>query len=62
MVKIENLNFRTQSGLHVTVGDDMGRIWVYDVGEALAIPSQVNNSLKKQFSIFLIENGRDFLI
>jgi hypothetical protein len=32
---------RTQSGLHVTVGDDMGKIWVYDVGEALAIPSQV---------------------
>jgi hypothetical protein len=43
MVKIENLNCRTQSGLHVTVGDDMGRIWVYDVGEALAIPSQVTN-------------------
>ena len=35
------LFFRTQSGLHVTVGDDMGRIWVYDVGEALAIPGQV---------------------
>ncbi len=24
----------------MTVGDDMGRIWVYDVGEALAIPGQ----------------------
>ena len=35
--------FRTQSGLHVTVGDDMGKIWVYDVGEALAIPSQVTD-------------------
>lgn len=23
----------TPSGLHVTVGDDMGKIWVYDVGE-----------------------------
>lgn len=23
----------TQSGLHVTAGDDMGKIWVYDVGE-----------------------------
>jgi dynein intermediate chain, cytosolic len=23
----------TQSGLHVTVGDDHGKIWVYDVGE-----------------------------
>jgi hypothetical protein len=43
MIIVENLNFRTQSGLHVTVGDDMGRIWVYDVGEALAIPSQVTN-------------------
>jgi hypothetical protein len=27
--------------LHVTVGDDMGKIWVYDVGEALAVPGQV---------------------
>jgi hypothetical protein len=27
----------------VTVGDDMGRIWVYDVGEALAIPGQVGH-------------------
>jgi len=23
----------TQSGLHVTAGDDTGKIWVYDVGE-----------------------------
>lgn len=23
----------TPSGLHVTVGDDTGKIWVYDVGE-----------------------------
>jgi len=23
----------TQSGLHVVAGDDMGKIWVYDVGE-----------------------------
>ncbi|XP_059487682.1 cytoplasmic dynein 1 intermediate chain isoform X10 [Neocloeon triangulifer] len=28
----------TQSGLHVTVGDDHGKIWVYDVGEQLAMP------------------------
>ncbi|PSN45580.1 Cytoplasmic dynein 1 intermediate chain [Blattella germanica] len=28
----------TPSGLHVTVGDDMGKIWVYDVGEQLAQP------------------------
>jgi dynein intermediate chain len=28
----------TQSGLHVTVGDDTGKIWVYDVGEQLALP------------------------
>jgi len=28
----------TQSGLHVTAGDDMGKIWVYDVGEQLANP------------------------
>jgi dynein intermediate chain len=34
------MDFRTQSGLHVTVGDDMGKIWVYDVGEGLAVPNQ----------------------
>ncbi|XP_065337514.1 cytoplasmic dynein 1 intermediate chain isoform X29 [Cloeon dipterum] len=28
----------TQSGQHVTVGDDHGKIWVYDVGEQLATP------------------------
>lgn len=28
----------TQSGLHVTAGDDAGKIWVYDVGESLALP------------------------
>ncbi|GLG92758.1 Cytoplasmic dynein 1 intermediate chain [Gryllus bimaculatus] len=28
----------TPSGLHVTVGDDTGKIWVYDVGEQLAQP------------------------
>ena len=28
----------TQSGLHVAAGDDLGKIWVYDVGEALAVP------------------------
>ncbi|XP_034247685.1 cytoplasmic dynein 1 intermediate chain-like isoform X3 [Thrips palmi] len=28
----------TPSGLHVTVGDDQGKIWVYDVGEQLAHP------------------------
>lgn len=28
----------TPSGLHVTAGDDSGKIWVYDVGESLAIP------------------------
>lgn len=28
----------TPSGLHVTVGDDAGRIYVYDVAEALAQP------------------------
>jgi hypothetical protein len=27
----------TPSGLHVTVGDDMGKIWVYDVGEVTYI-------------------------
>ncbi|CAG7837939.1 unnamed protein product [Allacma fusca] len=30
----------TQSGLHVTCGDDLGKIWVYDVGEQLATPRQ----------------------
>ena len=25
-------------GLHVCAGDDAGKIWVYDVGEALACP------------------------
>ena len=30
----------TQSGLHVTAGDDLGKIWVYDVGEQLANPRQ----------------------
>ena len=25
-------------GLHVTAGDDSGKIWVYDVGEQLAMP------------------------
>ena len=29
----------TQSGLHVTAGDDSGKIWVYDVGEQLANPA-----------------------
>ena len=29
----------TQSGLHVTAGDDSGKIWVYDVSEQLATPS-----------------------
>ena len=29
----------TQSGLHVTAGDDNGKIWVYDVGEQLANPT-----------------------
>nr|SVE75672.1 EOG090X03UT [Daphnia hispanica] len=28
----------TQSGLNLTVGDDNGRIWVYEVGEQLAVP------------------------
>lgn len=28
----------TPSGLHVTVGDDFGKIWVYDVAEHLAHP------------------------
>ena len=28
----------TQSGLHVTTGDDSGKIHVYDVGEHLALP------------------------
>ena len=28
----------TQSGLHVAAGDDLGKIWVYDVGEQLAVP------------------------
>ncbi|XP_043241865.1 cytoplasmic dynein 1 intermediate chain 1-like [Amphibalanus amphitrite] len=30
----------TPSGLHITVGDDRGRVWVYDVGERLAHPRQ----------------------
>jgi len=30
----------TQSGLHVAAGDDLGKIWVYDVGEQLAVPQQ----------------------
>jgi len=28
----------TQSGLHVVAGDDVGKIWVYDVGEQLTHP------------------------
>jgi len=28
----------TQSGLHVAAGDDLGKIWVYDVGEQMAVP------------------------
>jgi len=39
--KMTPIFIRTQSGLHITVGDDMGKIWVYDVGEALAVPGQV---------------------
>ena len=30
----------TQSGLHVAAGDDLGKIWVYDVGESLACAGQ----------------------
>lgn len=28
----------TQSGMNVTVGDDNGKIWVYELGEQLAVP------------------------
>nr|CAG4643115.1 EOG090X03UT [Ilyocryptus agilis] len=28
----------TQSGLNLTVGDDNGKIWVYELGEQLAVP------------------------
>lgn len=28
----------TQSGMNLTVGDDNGRIWLYEVGEQLAVP------------------------
>ncbi|KAK7066838.1 Cytoplasmic dynein 1 intermediate chain 2 [Halocaridina rubra] len=28
----------TNSGQQITVGDDMGKIWIYDVGEQLAVP------------------------
>ena len=28
----------TQNSLHVAAGDDLGKIWVYDVGEQLAVP------------------------
>ncbi|KAK8724821.1 hypothetical protein OTU49_010933 [Cherax quadricarinatus] len=28
----------TNSGQQITVGDDMGKIWIYDVGEQLALP------------------------
>jgi len=28
----------TQSGMHVAAGDDLGKIWVYDVGEQLGVP------------------------
>nr|XP_031837727.1 cytoplasmic dynein 1 intermediate chain-like isoform X27 [Nomia melanderi] len=34
----------TPSGLHVTVGDDTGKIWVYDVAEVSSVP--VNNSYR----------------
>ena len=30
----------TPSGLHITAGDDRGRVWVYDVGEQLTTPRQ----------------------
>merc|ERR1712154_196380 len=41
----------TQSGQHVTAGDDSGKIWVYDVSEQLANPapdewSKVAHTLK----------------
>lgn len=35
----------TPSGLHVTVGDDQGKIWVYDVGEVSFVPSKIKNKL-----------------
>lgn len=40
----------TPSGLHVTVGDDTGKIWVYDVAEVRKI------TLKIFFSILYIIN------
>lgn len=37
----------TNSGQQITVGDDMGKIWIYDVGE-------VSNSVLYKFSISIV--------
>lgn len=44
----------TPSGLHVTVGDDMGKIWVYDVGEVTYIIASYLSNLKEVNDIMLV--------
>jgi WD40 repeat protein len=49
----------TQSGLHVVAGDDLGKIWVYDVGEVGPVRASVLkkrgscNSICSTLSLFL---------
>jgi dynein intermediate chain len=47
----------TQSGLHVTAGDDHGKIWVYDVGEQLALP-QPDEWNKFAYTLHDIKNNQ----
>lgn len=47
----------TQSGLHVTAGDDQGKIWVYDVGEQLALP-QPDEWSKFAYTLHDIKNNQ----
>jgi hypothetical protein len=46
----------TPSGLHVTVGDDMGKIWVYDVGEVSYVRCRKtqNSSLEEMLCVVLL--------
>ena len=37
MGHICSLNFKY---LYMSLGDDLGKIWVYDIGEQLAVPQQ----------------------
>lgn len=47
----------TPSGQHVTVGDDMGKIWVYEVGEQLAQP-RIDDWNKFLFTLQDLKNNQ----